>query len=186
MDEADVLGGAVVAPDVTRGPWQTQLQDRPFDPQQVPVVRLLDYPVQIGVQLDTCTQALLWEISLMALDCRSRGTAPPQPVVIYQELMNQHLAEISAWGRQQRQLAQEQGKDRLDMEYPTNPQAYAIITYVWRCIDRLNHYAKTGQLLSVEMPPLPQALFDWVREEFFRQLEGQPPTPWPGPWRMEG
>lgn len=161
----------------TTGPWDHS-HARDFNPAHVPVVRLIGYPVALGLQLDRHTQSLLREITLMALDCQSQGTEPPPPVRLYQELMNLHIVELMQQNLRQRQDAHAQGKISVDLDYPTTPHALSLITYVWDCIDQLNEFAKSGQLLSVGMSPQMQEVVTWVRHEMFTQLEGEPPIPW--------
>lgn len=51
-----------------------------------------------------------------------------------------------------------------------------------RLLDAADDYCTSGdQLMTLVSPPGQQAFRRWYLLEFVRQLEGQPPLPWPGP-----
>lgn len=152
-------------------------QSRPELPSQV-VLR--NYPVRLGVAGDEHTQAVIREFQLIGRAEAGELAVPHRLVELANAFSRQYATELDEPERL-RNEAFAAGATSMDLAYPVRPET-AQVALVWRAMMReVDDYCRSGELLTLETPPLLVELREWVIEEFLRQTSGEPPEPWAGP-----
>ena len=143
------------------------------------VLRLLDYPVPLGVRMREHREAVLRELQILGLGRRFgdvRTAAVAEGIREILDLLYGHLTPAEA--RTLQALAA--GRDRVDLAYPRRPGHLELIERWRRCMADLAGLSARADLASLATPEDVDALERWIAEELTRQLLGEPPRPWPG------
>lgn len=144
-------------------------------------VRIIGLPLSIVAEAEEHVEGLLREFALIAASHASGGEAhvPGQLLDLVSELEGDY-AEMTV--RQQAQLAEarQDGLDSIDLVYDVPPSLADACIRLGDALDAADRFCREGRhLLSLATPPKPLAFRRWYLDEFVRQIEGKPPTPWP-------
>jgi hypothetical protein len=143
-------------------------------------VQLLAVPLRIWQRSSEHHDELMRELSLIAL-----APDPPELPTRLIELVEVLGRQFGAAGQRPdevRDQALAEGKDRLDLSYEVPRSVAADAQRMRLLLDEAEAYCATD-LLTLEQSPEQAEFSRWYVEEFVRQTAGEPPTPWPGPWR---
>lgn len=147
-----------------------------------PTVRLLRYPVALGMSVVEHVGEWLREFSLMSLadDAgTSRSEVPARLQQTVRLLSSRYAAELREPDRL-RTAAAARGDAAVDLVYPLRPET-AQAALGWRdLLLEVDRYCAAEELLTLQRTPEQVALGDWMTEEFVRQAAGGAPRPWPG------
>ena len=143
-------------------------------------VRLLGYPVALGMSTVEHVEDWMREFKLMALS-RGEGLSshevPARLQAMLDGIQRRYAAELSEPERL-RAAAAARGDATVDLSYPVRPEAEEVVT-AWRAmLAEVDEYCRAEDLLTLQRSPEQVRLQDWVCEEFLRQLRGEPPRPW--------
>jgi hypothetical protein len=145
-------------------------------------VRLLGYPVALGIRQEERTIELMRELQLIALDARASDPASS----VHARLIGFAAAMSATYGpalsapRTELESAHEAGEVRTEIRYPLHPgTAREMLTYA-RLMEEADAYCVAGEVISLGPDPEVYALRRWIVEEFLRQYHGAAPRPWPG------
>lgn len=146
------------------------------------VVRLLHYPVAIGVRESERLADLRRELELVLIGRHDEDerAAVPRELLELTEVLEQRYASESSEQAQLRERAYAAGEQWVDLSYPSPPGMGEMVARYDRALDRIEAYCRAEQMLNVEAPPEQLAFRKWVCAEFRRQLAGEPPRPWDG------
>ena len=144
-------------------------------------VRLLRYPVELGMSTVEHVEDWMREFRLMALG-RDGGTAthdvPVRLQAMVDALTRRYAAELSEPDRV-RAAAAARGQATVDLVYPVTDDDGEQVVRGWQAmLAEVDEWCRTEDLLTLQRTPEQVAFQDWVCQEFVRQLRGEPPRPW--------
>ncbi len=179
--------------DLLLGPWSGESEPvlpRPRDPSPldagapapgedpVPVLRLLGYPVRLGVRAREHTSGVLRECALLS-QAGYETHAPARLLEVAEALTRSWSGELATI-EQQRTDALLRGDATVDLVYPGRVGSIEMVL-AWRsAMEALDAYAESAALLSLATPQRLVDLRNWMVEEMIRQTEGGEPRPWTG------
>ena len=143
-------------------------------------VRLLGYPVELGMSTVEHIEDWMREFQLMALS-RAEGTAthdvPARLQEMVRQLTHRYAQELSEPDRA-RAAAAARGDATVDLVYPARPEGEAAVRGWQAMLAEVDAYCRAEDLLTLQRTPEQVRLQDWICEEFLRQLHGERPRPW--------
>ena len=145
-------------------------------------VRLLGYPVELGMSTVEHIEDWMREFQLMALG-REGGTTtsdvPARLQAMVDTLTRRYGAELSEPDRV-RAAAAARGQETVELVYSTRAGAEGeAAVLAWQTmLAEVDDWCRTEDLLTLQRTPQQVRLQDWICEEFLRQLHGEPPRPW--------
>jgi hypothetical protein len=146
------------------------------------VVRLIDYPVALGIRQEERTIELVRELQLIALDSRADAQAPSvhARLVAFATAVSGTYGPALAAPRAELERAHEAGEQRTEVQYPLRQEsAGQMLTYA-RLMEEADAFCAAGEVISLAPDAEVYALRRWTVEEFLRQYHGAAPRPWPG------
>jgi hypothetical protein len=148
----------------------------------VTTVRLLGYPVELGMSTVEHVEDWVREFKLMALgreDGTSEHDVPLRLQAMVDALTRRYGAELSEPDRQ-RAAAAARGDATVDLVYVSadGAEGEAAVRGWQAMLAEVDEYCRAEDLLTLQRTPEQVRLQDWVCEEFLRQLRGEPPRPW--------
>lgn len=145
-------------------------------------VRLLDYPVALGIRQEERTIELMRELQLIALDARSGHVAASvhARLVAFAAAMSATYGPALSAPRTELERAHEAGEERTEVRYPLHQGAAGeMLTYA-RLMEEADAFCAAGEVISLAPDAAIYALRRWTVEEFLRQYHGAAPRPWSG------
>jgi hypothetical protein len=146
-------------------------------------VRLLRYPVELGMSTVEHVEDWVREFKLMAL-AREDGSTPTHDVparlqAMVDMLTRRYGAELSEPDRV-RAAAAARGQATVDLVYTARDgvEGEEAVRGWQAMLAEVDEYCRAEDLLTLQRTPEQVRLQDWVCDEFLRQLRGEPPRPW--------
>jgi hypothetical protein len=155
----------------------------PQDPAGDPLVHVVlqRLPVKVVLASREHHDDLMREYRLLALAGDvGQHDAPARLVELVQILGEQYASAASRRDAEMEQALAE-GRDTIDQVTDVPPSTLDAVRQLRGLMDESDRYCREAQLLTVPRPPLVRRFADWYFDEFERQLQGGPPTPWDGP-----
>ena len=146
-----------------------------------PEVVLRDYPVALGLAVSEHVEDWMREFRLIALGHSSGNVGhevPDRLLQMVRHLSRNYATELSRPERVRADAAA-RGTRSIDLAYPVRPGTLSTVRGWQEMLAEVDHYCAAQDLLTLQREPELVALSDWVCEEFLRQLDGEPPRPWP-------
>ena len=144
-------------------------------------VRLLGYPVQLGLALTEHVEECLREFKLIAygLEAKPSGGAdvPERLRHLVDQLRSRYATELSEQDRL-RATAAARGDATVDLSYPVADETLTIVGAWEDMLREVDGFCASAELLTLQRSPDQVRLGEWMFGEFRRQLAGEPPTPW--------
>lgn len=144
------------------------------------VVRLIGYPVQLGLELAEHVEDWMREFQLMGL-AKREGTArydvPHQLQEMVQFLAAQYAEELSGPDRE-RAAAASRGDATVDLTYRVLPVTERTVIAWQHMTIAVDQYCRSEALLTLQRTPEQVLFSDWMCGEFLRQMAGEAPMPW--------
>lgn len=144
-------------------------------------VRILQLPLDVWARVDERMDGLMREFTLIAASDAKGGEAhvPRRLMALIEELQRDY-ASLTADQEAQLRDAASAGDDALDLVYQVPAGVSAACVRLDEALDAADEYCRRGEhLLSLAPEPDQMAFRRWYLEEFVRQIDGQPPRPWP-------
>lgn len=144
-------------------------------------VRVLRSPLLLWQRASEHTDDLLREFALIRFGAAQDGYAVSSRLSELIGDLQARYAGISAEPERQRLAALDAGELSLDLTYRTPVEAAQACTDLLARLEEADEYCRAGdQLITLAAPPDQVAFRRWYLGEFIRQIDGEPPTPWPG------
>jgi hypothetical protein len=106
------------------------------------------------------------------------GSAPKRLLALVDEL-NARFSEFTEATQRQLVEALARGDDCIDLVFRVPRDVRDAVVRFRQLLDDADEYCRRGDLLTLAPPPRAIAFRDWYLDEFVRQIDGQPPLPWP-------
>jgi hypothetical protein len=145
-------------------------------------VRLQRIPVKVYAQAQEHGDALMREFALIAQSLKAHESDHvPKRLVDLVEELNVSYAGLTA--EQEKVLAEAvaNGEEEIpELVWHLPAQVGPAAAHLGELMDEADAYCAAGQhLLTLATPPEAKRFRDWYLGEFIRQLDGEPPIPWP-------
>lgn len=114
---------------------------------------------------------------------QSTGVAtdvPQRLLDMVSEMRGMYGPQIAA-ADEQFHAAEESGQTAFDLTYQISRDATVFLRRLDQVLKETDEFCRAGRhLLTLAVPPEIAAYRRWSFDEILRQLDGHPPTPWPG------
>jgi hypothetical protein len=147
-------------------------------------VRLLRAPLRVWDRARQHTEGLIREFTLLVigLDQAERPSEHHVPfrLVEVADGLRARYAGISEAQEAELDDALERGETSREFTYLVPPEVADACQQLQDLLDEADAYCADGELITL-VAPLDQREFRrWYLQEFVRQIDGEPPMPWPG------
>ena len=147
------------------------------DAELVEVV-LRELPVEVHRRTSEHSDELQREFALLQATSDTGGDVPVRLLSLIEELQTRYRGFTE--GTQQDLLdAMDRGDPSIDLVYRMPRDAREATIRLGQLLDEADEYCRAGDLLTLAAPPEALAYRRWFLSEFVRQIDGQPPLPWP-------
>jgi hypothetical protein len=142
-------------------------------------VRFLQLPVATMLRSNAHTRELMREFALIELsDEQAKQGVRPRLV----DVVERHRREFSTIhfnGFDQVARAAERGDPEIDMEMELPPAAGPAALEMRATLLEADEFCRRGELLTLAAPADLVEFREWFLGEVVRQIDGEPPIPWP-------
>lgn len=140
-------------------------------------VSILGMPLAVMQRSSEHSDELLREFALI----REEGSdhVPARLLALVEEL-RARFGSFSEGALQAMQDAVARGDETIDLHYEVPPAVGAAARQLGELLDEADEFCRAGDLLTLATRPEGLAFRRWYLDEFQRQIDGQPPRPWPG------
>jgi hypothetical protein len=181
-DPADLVDQSAYAADTS---WIDALEAMPTrDAPAVPEVRLVDYPVALGMRQRQRTTDLMRECQLIELDGQSGGPGPgestPRRLMAFATEIYEQFGPALEGPRAELDAAFEAGRPTIEQRYPLVAGSSRVMVRFARLMEDADAFCRAGLFISLQPDPEVYALRRWTVEEFVLQYHGAEPRPWAG------
>lgn len=174
MTGGPILGRYTHRSDQTEHSDQTDLR----------TVRLLGLPVALFLRAREHHDELIREFTLMAI--RSNGTSangvalPPRLRELV-DILGRRFGASTLRADMERDAAIERGDATVDLTYQVPASLGDDLKMLTQLMDDADDFCRMETLLTLPRDASMVAFGHWYNNEFLRQIDGLPPTPWNGP-----
>lgn len=163
--------------------WIDDLELLPHrDEPAVPEVRLIDYPVELGIRQHQRTAELMRECQIIELDGQvvghQAGSTTPDLLLTFATAMYEQFGADLEQPRAELEAAFDEGRASIEQRYPLNPESPVAVLHYARLMEDADAFCRAGLFISLQPDPEIYALRRWTVEEFVRQFHGAEPRPW--------
>ncbi len=141
-------------------------------------VRLLDFPLAEHVRSQEHGDELVREFFLIVQSEAEDRDVPERLLVLIDEI-NEEYGGLTVEPEEVRDAAIARGESYVDLLYRVPAQVKQTCLALDAIIDEIDDYCRAGQLLTLATPPDIREFWRWSFYEFVRQVDGEPPIPWP-------
>ncbi|WP_369056570.1 ATP-binding protein [Kineococcus terrestris] len=150
------------------------------DPAPGPPLRLLRYPVEVGIRMREHRETVLRELQLLGLpggnrDADAVGATAQEVRQLLDAVYGGPLSRAEA----DKLRAAAEGRAEVDLEYDRFPDQRSFVERWRRLVAEVEELGRARDVAVLATPGDVSALERWVCEEFLRQLDGEGPRPWP-------
>jgi hypothetical protein len=144
-------------------------------------VRLLALPLAAYKRAAEHNDELLREFALIkGSEPEPRSPVPARLLALIDELTARYRP-FTATPSAARDEAMARGEAQVDLVYRVPPDAKQACLQLGTLLDEADEFCRAGEgLLTLATPPDALAFRRWFLGEFVRQIDGTPPTPFPG------
>jgi hypothetical protein len=142
-------------------------------------VRILRFPLKVWAEASERFQGLLREFALMTLRPDMAEDVPVRLRALISSMQERYSGFLQMTNRE-REEALAAGLEYVDLTYRLPSSAKHPIRELLELLDEADEFCRQGDLLTLAAPPEDVEYRRWLLGEFLRQLDGEPPTPWPG------
>jgi hypothetical protein len=163
--------------------WIDELERLPAGEQPAaPEVRLVDYPVRLGVRQQNRTADLMRELQLIELDANHGpdSASTPNRLLSFATDLYDAFGPALEEPRLQLERAFAAGVPSIEQSYPLVPGSRTTMIRYARLMERADEFCRVGLVMNLAPDPEVYALRRWTVEEFVRQYAGLAPRPWTG------
>ncbi|GAC1325976.1 MAG: hypothetical protein NVSMB13_10020 [Mycobacteriales bacterium] len=146
-------------------------------------VRLLRFPLRRYGRTREHYDELMREFTLITTDPTAEhpDRHVPSRLLELVDVLGQQYAATSAAPDAARDAAMERGETCIDLVYESPRQGRVAAAAMLHLLDEADEYCRGGRdLLTLAANDEAVEFRRWWLGEFVRQMDGAPPTPWPG------
>jgi hypothetical protein len=144
-------------------------------------VRLLNLPLRVMVAGREHHSGLMREFALLALADDSHRSQLPARLVELTEILGVKYGKATARPSETIEAAIAAGKDAVDVTYQVPMHVVEAAEALDALMIEADEFCQAEQLLTLKREQVVADFATWYLDEFRRQVNGLPPTPWSGP-----
>jgi anti-sigma regulatory factor (Ser/Thr protein kinase) len=145
-------------------------------------VRLLRFPLVVFHRARLHHDELIREFTLLALqDGGVDAATVPKRLVELIEILGRRYRPTAERGHVLRDEAAARGDLSIDLTYHVPAAVRATLLDLHALMEDADLLAEQGELLTVPPSDLVRDFRRWYIAQFLDQMDGKPPSPWPGP-----
>jgi hypothetical protein len=174
MTGGPILGRYTHESDQTEQSDQTDLQ----------TVRLVGLPIALFLRAREHHDELIREFTLMAIRAdgmAADGTVLPPRLRELVDILGRRFGASTSRADMERDAAIERGDATVDLIYHVPASLGDDLKMLTLLMDDADEFCRMGTLLTLPRDANMVAFGHWYNNEFLRQIDGLPPTPWNGP-----
>ncbi|MCU1586860.1 MAG: hypothetical protein JWN31_353 [Frankiales bacterium] len=149
--------------------------------EQLHEVHLLRVPLRVMVAGREHHSGLMREFALLALAEDSHRSHLPARLVELTEILGVRYGKATARPSAVIEAALAEGKDTVDVTYQVPLHVVEAAETLDALMAEADEFCLAEQLLTLKREQVVADFATWYLDEFRRQVNGLPPTPWPGP-----
>lgn len=151
------------------------------DQTELLTVRLIGMPIALFLRAREHHDELIREFTLMAI--RSNGTSAngvelPLRLRELIEILGRRFGASTSRADMERDAAIERGDATVDLTYQVPASLGDDLKMLTQLMDDADEFCRMETLLTLPRDPSMVAFGHWYNNEFLRQMDGLPPTPW--------
>ena len=143
-------------------------------------VRLLRLPVALFLRAREHHDELIREFTLMAIRSNGHPALPPRLRELV-DILGRRFGASASRADMERDAAIERGDATVDLTYHVPASLAVDLQILTQLLDDADDFCRTEHLLTLPRDRSVVAFGHWYNNEFRRQIDGLPPTPWNGP-----
>lgn len=140
-------------------------------------VRLVGLPVEIHRRAAEHSDELQREFTLLQASSEAGSDVPARLLSLIGELRSRY-AGFTANPQQELIDAMERQVETIDLVYQVPRDVRDATVRLGELLDAADDFCRSGQLMTLATPAEALAYRRWYLNEFVRQADGLPPTPW--------
>lgn len=144
-------------------------------------VRLINMPVRLLASGRQHHDELMHEFAMLAVSLEDRDSVPARML----EMIDTLGTRYGRAADRPDSLVDEaiaRGDDTIDLTYQVPAHVVEAADALERMMDEADEFCRTEQMLTLSRSEVQRRFAKWYLEEFRRQIAGQPPQPWNGPY----
>lgn len=151
------------------------------DQTELLTVRLIGMPIALFLRAREHHDELIREFTLMAI--RSNGTSAngvelPLRLRELIEILGRRFGASTSRADMERDAAIERGDATVDLTYQVPASLGDDLKMLTQLMDDADEFCRMETLLTLPRDPSMVTFGHWYNNEFLRQMDGLPPTPW--------
>ena len=149
--------------------------------EQMHEVRLLNVPVRLMAASRQHHDDLMHEFAVLAVSIEDRSSVPSRMLDLIDTLGTRYgRAADRPDAAVDEAIAA--GKDSIDLTYEVPAHVVDAADALERMMDEADEFCRQEQMLTLARSDVQQRLATWYLNEFRRQIAGEAPQPWDGPY----
>ena len=140
-------------------------------------VKILDFPLKVGVRARQHRESLLREFAIIAIGGGDRADVPKRLLEIA-KLHDERYSGLNPEADDAVDAAIERGDEYIDFVVGVPEQIKQDTIDLAPVLIEVDEYCRSGALLTLSPPDDVRAFWTWFLSEFVRQLSGEPPRAW--------
>ena len=155
----------------------------PDDP--IHEVRLINVPVRLLAGGRQHHDELMHEFAILAVSLEDRSSVPVRMLSLIDELGTRYGRAADRPDTVVDE-AIAQGVDSVDLTYEVPAHVVEAADAIERMMDEADEFCRQEQMLTTARSDVQRRFAKWYLDEFRRQIAGEPPRPWDGPYDDDG
>jgi hypothetical protein len=182
----EATGGTAPAADASDEPPGPTPRTPPSEapPGRLVTVRLRGFPPQVFVTARLHHEELIREFALLALAPAAPGAdraLPHRLVELIETLGNRYRTHADRLDRTEDAAVAHGDLTVVELTYQVPASVRESMIELDRLMSEADAFCEDEFLLTLAPDPISRAFRRWFTHEFIRQIDGRPPSPWPGP-----
>ena len=145
-------------------------------------IRLIDFPIALSTLAGRHYEALQREFALIHFSDEATRASVPARLLEVADRTRQALAAGEVISREQFAASMERGDRAITVDLRMPRSAGTAMADLLTLLVEADDFCREGDLITIAMPDDCRAFREWFLNEFVRQIRGEPPTAWRGPF----
>lgn len=141
-------------------------------------VVLRELPIEVHRRTSEHSDELQREFALLLASSDAGLDVPARLLQLVEELGARYRG-FTAGTQDELIDALDRGDVSIDLVYRVPRDVREATIHLGGLLDEADDYCRAGELLTLATPPEAVRYRRWFLSEFVRQIDGEPPTPWP-------
>jgi len=168
----------------TKGPSPLGRYDESSGSEPLQEVRLLNVPVRLLAVGRQQHDELMHEFAVLAVSQEERSSVPVRMLELIDTLGTRY-GRAADRPDTLVDAALERGDEAVDLEYLVPAHVLEAADSLERMMAEADEFCQQEQMLTLARSETQKRFAKWYLDEFRRQLAGEPPRPWDGPYDDE-